>query len=94
MTLKLWTIPALCAGAAAIAIALGPPAPAQGPGCNNQGGATVCQTPGSASETAIPPQTSGGQNGSYGPSGDTPPSGGNGGNGNGQGNGQGHGSGH
>jgi hypothetical protein len=81
MPLKLWSIAPLAGCTAAAAIALSPAAFAQEPNsCIDQAGVTVCQTPGNSNETVTPPQTGGGnqipnngQNGSYGPSGDTPP---------------------
>jgi hypothetical protein len=82
MSTKLWSIAAgLAAGAAGIAIAAGPVAYAEGPGdCVNSTTSVVCQSPGNSDEVAIPqgvqPGNDGGQNGSYGPSGDTPPVGG------------------
>jgi hypothetical protein len=82
MSKKLWSIaPCLAAGAAAFALAAGPTAFAEGPAdCSASAMSTVCQSPGNSNEVAIPqnvqPGGDGGQNGSYGPSGDTPPVGG------------------
>jgi len=74
-------IPLLATGAAAVAIALGPPASAGPEQCTNSPETTVCQQPGNDDVTAKPPQDAsdqdgrgaGAQNGSYGPAGDYPP---------------------
>jgi hypothetical protein len=74
-------IPLLATGAAAVAIALGPPASAAPGQCTSSPETTVCQQPGNSDVTAKPPQDAsaqdgrgaGGQNGSYGPAGDYPP---------------------
>jgi len=73
-----WIISALSAPVAAIGIALGAAASADPPdNCTVTGNATVCDP----SISAPPPSDNGGQSGSqngpYGPSGDTPPVGGN-----------------
>ncbi|MCX2713195.1 hypothetical protein [Mycolicibacterium sp. J2] len=68
----------LAACAAGAGIALAPVASADPNPCQNAGTATVCQAPGSASESATPPVPgNGAQNGPYGPNGGTPPVGGN-----------------
>lgn len=63
---------ATCAAGAGIALA--PVATAAPESCQNDVNATVCQAPGSASESATPPiPGNGAQNGPYGPNGSTPP---------------------
>lgn len=71
-------IPLLATGAAAVAIAFGPPASAAPGQCTTSPETTVCQQPGNSDVTAKPPQDADGrgavgQNGSYGPAGDYPP---------------------
>jgi hypothetical protein len=73
--------PALAAGAAAAVFAVAPPASAEPEQCANATDSTVCESPGNSNITVNPPQTGAGgvggganeQNGSYGPSGNTPP---------------------
>lgn len=76
LTVSKTVLVAACAAGAGIALA--PAASAAPDPCQNASGATVCQAPGSASESATPPVPSNGvQNGPYGPNGGTPPVGGN-----------------
>lgn len=67
----------IAACAVGAGVAFGPAAAAEPTDpCQNSGSATVCETPGNTNvitDTPANPNGPGPQNGSYGPSGDTPP---------------------